>query len=274
MMLHKTGLSIGCMMLSAGAFAGVSGITTANNQVGMQIISTHVNYTETGNGQYGGPTGKLDSESGRVPGFALSVSTMQDLSEGGGYFEAEYSHSNGNTNYVGGLTGATSTPYGSVTGISSAVLVDYSGRFGKGFALGGKFMLTPYAELGRHEWDRGVNAGETYTNNYYGAGALAQYSPVDSLVISANAMLGNTYKSYIVVNGAFSGELGNSTIAKVGLGADYALAKNLHVNIGAEYTKFNYGISNVYPVGGGYVAWEPDSRTSYTTVKAGLGYAF
>ena len=273
-MWHKTGLSIGCMMLSASAFAGVPDITTANNQIGIQIISTHVNYTETGNGQYGGPTGKLDTESGRVPGYSVSVSTMQDSSDGSGYFEAEYDHSNGNTNYVGGLTGSTSTPYGSMLGTSSATLVNYSGRYGKGFAVGDKFMLTPYAELGRHEWDRGVNAGETYTNNYYGAGALAQYSPVGSLVFSANAMLGNIYKSYIAVNGAFSGELGNSTMAKVGLGADYAFAKNMHVNIGAEYTSFNYGISSAYPVGGGYVAWEPDSRTSYTTVKAGLGYAF
>ena len=273
-MLRKIGLSIGCAILSTSAFADTSDILTANNQVGIQIISTHVNYTETGNGQYGGPTGKLDTEAGRVPGFALSVSTMQDSSDGNGYWEAEYDHSKGNTNYVGGLVGPPATPYGSVVGTSSATLVDYSGRFGKGFDVGDKSMMTPYFELGRHEWDRGVNAGETYTNNYWGIGALAQYSPVGSLVISANAMLGKTYKSYIAVNGEFSGELGNSAMKRVGVGADFAFAKNLHMYIGADYTSFNYGISSEYPIGGGLGAWKPDSKTSYATVKAGLGYAF
>jgi hypothetical protein len=50
--------------------------------------------------------------------------------------------------------------------------------------------------------------------------------------------------------------------------------QNLHGNIGIDYTSFSYGISSVYPVGGGYVAWEPDSKTNYTTVKVGLGFAF
>ena len=258
----------------SGAFAGESDILATNNQFGIQVISTNVDYTETGNGLLGSPTGTLDTETGRVPGYALSISTMQDVWLGNDYIEAEYDHSSGNTNYVGGLIGPPPTPYGSVTAISSATLINYSARYGKGFIVNDEFMLTPYAELGHHEWDRGVNLGEVYTNNYYGLGALAQYSPASKLVLSANVLAGSTFGSNITVNGAFSGVLGNSTLYKVGAGADYAFARNLHGNIGIDYTSFSYGISGVYPAGVNLVTWEPDSKTNYTTVKVGLGYAF
>ena len=266
--------TLACLIFSATAFAGISDIKASNNQVGIQIISTNVDYTETGNGIFGTQTGTLDTETGRVPGYALSISTMKNLWLGNDYIEAEYDNSSGNTTYVGGLIGPPPTPYGSVVGTSSAALINYSARYGKGFIVNDEFMLTPYAELGSHEWDRGVNWGETYTHNYYGIGALGQYSPVSNLVLSATAMFGSTFGSNITINGAFSGALGNSTLSKVGVTADYAFAQNLHGNVGVDYMSFNYGISAVYPVGGGFVAWEPDSKTNYTTVKVGLGYAF
>ncbi len=272
------------LLLTVMAVAGLSGLATAladtsdinasNNQVGIRTISTNVDYTETGNGQFGSPTGTLDTESGRVPGYALSISTMQNLWLGNDYIEAEYDYSSGFTNYVGGPVSLPLMPYGSLVGTSGATLINYSVRYGTGFIVNDEFMLTPYAELGHHEWDRGVNWGETYTHHYYGIGALGQYSPASRLVLSANAMFGSTFGSNIVINGAFSGALGNSTLYRVGAGADYAFAQNLHGNIGVDYMSFNYGISAVYTVGGGYVAWEPDSMTNYTTVKIGLGYAF
>ena len=83
------------------AFAGESAILAANNQFGIQVISTNVDYTETGNGLLGSPTGTLDTETGRVPGYALSISTMQDLWLGNDYIEAEYDHSSGNTELCG-----------------------------------------------------------------------------------------------------------------------------------------------------------------------------
>lgn len=274
---------------SAGAstaFAGTPDIKASNNQVGIRIISTNVDYTETGNGIFGTPTGTLDTETGGVPGHALYISTMKDLWLGNDYIEAEYDNSSGNTNYVGGFIGPPATPYGSAVGTSSATLINYSARYGKGFIKGfiidnanDEFMLTPYAELGHHEWDRGANYGETYTHNYLGFGALGQYSPVSKLVLSANAMVGETFGSYITVNSGpglngFSGSLGNSILYKVGVAADYAFMKHFHGNVGVDYMSFNYGISAAYPVGGGFVAWEPDSKTNYTTVKIGLGYAF
>ena len=261
------------LIFSATAFAGTSDIIGSNNQVGIQLISTNVDYTETGNGLFG-VTGKLDTETGRVAGSALSISAMKDWWLGNDYIAAEYDHSSGNTNYVGGLIGPPPTPYGSVVGISSATLINYSARYGKGFIINDELMLTPYAELGSHEWDRGVNFGETYTHHYYGIGALGQYSPASKLVLSANAMLGSTFGSNIVVNGAFSAALGSSVLYRMGVAADYELAQNLHGNIGVDYMSFNYGISALYPIGGNIVTWEPDSKTKYTMIKIGLGCAF
>lgn len=264
------------LIFSAAAFADISDIKASNNQFGIQIISTNVDYTETGNGMFGFPTGTLDTETGSVSGSALFISTMKDWRLGNDYFEAEYNHSSGNTNYVGMYLNPP-TPYGSVVRTSSATLINYSARYGKGFIIDNAndaLMLTPYAELGHHEWDRGVNWGETYTHQYFGIGALGQYSPVSRLVLSANAMIGSTFGSYITINGAFSGALGNSSLYKFGVAADYAFAQNLHGNVGFDHTSFSYGMSAIYSCGGTCVQWEPDSKTNYTTVKMGLGYAF
>lgn len=274
-----------CLAFSATAFADTSDIKASNNQFVFGIMSTNVDYTETGNGIFGTPTGTVDTENGRVPGYELSISAMQDWWLNNDYLEAEYDHASGNTDYVGGLLGPPSTPYGSLVGTSGATINNYSIRYGKGFMLNDElmdeFMLTPYLELGHHEWDRGVNLGETYTHNYYGIGVLGQYSPINNLVLSANAMFGSMLGANITVNpipgpggNGFSGALGNSTLYRIGVAADYGFTQNWHGNIGVDYTSFNYGISAVYPVGGGYVAWEPDSKTNYTTVRIGLGYGF
>lgn len=248
----------------------------SNNQVSFQFISTNVDYTEIGNGIFGTQTGTLDTETGAVPGFALNISTMNDLLLGNDYFHAEYNHSSGSTTYTGALQGGV---FGSVVDTSSATLINFSARYGKGFVVHDQLMLIPYAELGYHQWDRGVNYGETYTHNHFGIGALGQYSPVSRLVLTANAMFGKTFGSYITVNSGpglngFSGPLGNSTLYNVGVSADYAFVENFHANISVDYMSFKYGMSAVFPVGGGFVAWEPDSKTNYGTVKFGLGYAF
>ncbi len=270
-------MAIAGLTSTTAALADISDIKASNSQIGIQYISTKVDYTETG--IVGTSTGTLDTEAGNVPGYALSISAMKDLLFTNDYIKAEYDHSTGYTNYVGGLIGPPQTPYGSVLATSSAKLINYSADYGKGFALGNQFMLTPYAELGKHTWVRGVNFGETYINHYYGIGMMGQYSPVGKLVLSANYLIGQAYDSAITAtasNGAilFTTGLGQSTLQKFGASADYAFTKNLHGNIGVDYTTFKYGISAPTPIGSGYVAWEPDSKTNYTTFKLGLGYAF
>lgn len=276
MIRNKLLLLIVCLSFSALSYAEMAEIKVANNQIGFQVMILNVDYMETGNGTTSG-TGKLDTETGAVPGKALFISRMWGNSNA--YFEAQYSRCEGSTDYVGALL--SGGPYGSVVSKSGAILSDYSARLGKGFAVGHSGlgshevnMLTPYAELGHHEWYRGVNAGETYSHHYYGVGILWQYSPVNSrMVLSVNGLAGKTFGSYIDVTGYFSGELGNSTVYKAGLGLDYALTKIIHVNIGAEYTSFAYGISDSYPSSLGPVL-EPDSTSAYLIYKAGLGFAF
>ncbi len=146
-------------------------------------------------------------------------------------------------------------------------------RYGKGFNLGQQVMLTPYFELGHHSWDRSINAGETYANRYYAVGALAQYSPIRKLTLTADGMVGNTYGANIDVTDAFSGSQSNSSIYRIGANVDYAFTQRFHANLGIDYTSFKLGSTATFQVGN-YLLWEPASTTDYTTAKIGVGYAF
>lgn len=272
--MRKIAASVCCLFLAETAQAGSADIIASDNQFGLQFIATQVDYKEMGNGFLGTSNELLDSESGTVPGIALSLSVM-DAPENF-YFHAEYDRSSGHTHYVGSYIGG---PFGSVTGTTGVTMSNYDTRIGKGFELQGPFMLTPYVEMGGHEWERQVNYGETYIHSYFGVGLLGQYAPAKDLVLSANAMLGRTFGAYIQVNSGpgltgFSGPLGNSALYRIGIGADYAVTHQLHGNIVVDYTGFRYGMSGTYPVGGGAVAWEPDSKTWYTAIKFGLGATF
>ncbi len=261
-------------LLSVSALAATSGIIATNNQVGAQVISTNVNYTETGNGVYGTPTGTLDTENGNLAGYALSLSVMRNWWLGNDYLKLGYSHNNGDTSYIGQPINSSSNTYGSLTGTDGATLEDYYVRYGKGFVTSTNTMLTPYFELGHHEWNRSVNAGEDYTNRYYGVGLLAQYTPIRKLTLDIDAFVGNIYGAYINAAGAFSGSLASDSIWRAGIGADYAFTQHFHANLGVDYTSFKYGMSGIYSVGNGYVGWEPDSTTYYTTARIGVGYSF
>ncbi len=254
------------LLLSPTVFAATPDIISSNNLIGIQAISTNVNYTETDS------TGTLDTENGWVTGYALSLSMMKNWMFGNDYFEAEFDHSNGTTKYVGGLIVPPSTPYGSAVMLSGAMFTNYSGRYGTGIIVNDEFMLTPFFELGYHEWDR-VSFGSTYKNDYWGLGALGQYSPLGNLVFSANAMAGTTFGGNIVSSSGFSGSLGYSIIYKAGISADYAYTQKLHFNIGADYLSFKYGNSAAKSIAGVWL-YEPDSGTNDVTVKLGLGYAF
>lgn len=300
--LRNLAILLGCIFFSLSAYAdptvnrGATGkrvssgsgastdIKASNNQVGIQTISTSVNYTETGNGLSGNPSGTLDTETGAVPGRGIYYSVMNNILFGNDYFRATYDQSIGMTNYVGGTLNPPSA-YGTVVSTSSATLTNYSFRYGKGFDLRGTSMLTPYIEFGSHKWDRGVNYGETYSNMYFGYGLLNQYSLGNRLVLSIDAMVGHTTQSAIVVTSSpagtppasqligFSGPLGNSDLYKFGISLDYALVQTLHLNLGADYSAFSYGISGLYPSGANLV-FEPDSKTNYITIRFGLGLGF
>lgn len=273
--MKKTVLIMGAAMLSMTlvenpAMASNATIKAANNQIKVQYIGQYVNYSENGVGTLGTQTGLLNTEKGTVPGFGVDLSAMLDNNL---YIDLQYSRLNGHTNYVGmPSTGGT---YGSVVGSSSATITDYKGRIGEAYALGSNFMLTPYLELGHHRWYRGINSGETYNNNYWGIGALAQTSIGNAFVLSGHLMYGRTFASHIDVAGStgFSGGLGNAGTYNFGVSGDYAITSNLHANVGLDWTHFKYGISGIY-LSGGYHVWEPNSTTDYSSVKLGLGWVF
>jgi hypothetical protein len=261
-------LQIPCVAFAQPS-AGIDAIKNTNNAIGIQAISTYVDYTETVDGRIS------NTEQGYVPGFALNISFMQDWLLGNDYLAATYSQSTGNTNYTGSYIGS-SQGYGSVKQASPAVLTDFSLRYGKGFVLNDQVMATPFIELGSHQWDRNLGSyQETYTNGYYGLGLLGQVAMTNAFVLSASALVGNTVNSNISITGSpyTGGALGNSTIYRLGISGDYAFTKSLHGNIGLDYTSFSYGQSTPTRVGR-YVYYEPSSTSQYITYKIGLSYNF
>jgi hypothetical protein len=272
--MKTSALALATLLATAShhAMADISDIKAANNQFGIRLISTNVDYKETG-GTYGSTPGTMDSESGNVPGFSIFSTVMADvLPLGNDQFTARYSRTSGNTNYVGSYIGCNAG-YGSVHATDSATMNDYSFSYGKGFVMGQQFMATPYVELGHHQWDRGLNSyTETYAHSYYGIGARLQYSPVANLVLSANALYGKTFKSSISTSQSqfFSGSLGNSRLTNYGLSLDYAFTQTLHASLAYSISNFKYGYSAVSSAG----YFEPNSSTSLRTVEIGIGCNF
>ncbi len=247
-------------------------IIASNNQLSVQFVTTHFDYLETMDGQ------KLDSEGGWVPGVGVSFTMMNNWYVRNLYFNAQYSHVNSKTDYVGAYQGGT---YGSVKTQDTAIVNDVDFRLGKGFELQQNFMATPYFGGGYHDWQRGGNGGEEYSHGYLGAGLLLQWSPISKFVLSGNGLIGGTFGSQVVVGSYYPNQpggivgstltLGDAATYRLGVSGDYALTQKIHLNAGVEWVHFSYGQSSLDPTG---TYLEPDSRTNNTTVKVGAGYAF
>jgi hypothetical protein len=256
-------------------YAGMSpcasnAIVASNNQVSFDYKAVDVGYKET----FQGP---LDSESGWLNGFGVSPSIMPACRESwllnNLYVNFQFSSFSGHTEYVGGpLIGPGG--YGSITGPDGANVRNFDFRLGKGFGSP-VFMITPFFGIGYHEWDRKVNNGEDYSNGYYGAGILLQYSPLQRFVFSVDALIGQTFDASVLVNAnpgfnpTTTLDLGSSTLYKVGVSADYAITPIIHVNAEVEWVGFDYGIS---PVVNGIL--EPNSHTHDVEFRVGAGFAF
>lgn len=265
------------MAIFTNTFAGALDIESANNKIGAQVLYKHINHTETENGA------ALDSEDGHVMGYGLTGSVMRDWWLGHDYLAVQYSSFSGETSYTGCTMG--NPAYGSLRGKSKAQIKDGDLRYGKGFVADDDAIVTLYLELGYHKYDRYLGYGtpdgyrETYTHNYYGVGALGQYSAINKIVFSAYFLNGRTYGANIVVAlpspyAGFSAKLGNSALYKVGVSVDYAFTINFHANLSVDTASWNYGKSQNQSIGNGLYAYEPDSTTKDTTAKISIGYAF
>ena len=293
-------ISSATLLSSQSVQADMKDIISANSQIGAQFVTTDVDYTEISQEGI-----KADTEKSFVPGFGISLSVMKNLVFGNDYIAFQFSQLSGNTDYTGGINtplvlSATPSNFGSVVQSDGAELIDFSGRIGKGFELNNSIMLTPYFEIGHHNWKRQINttlpvftainsnssiSKEDYNNYYFGFGAMGQITPIKKLVITANAMIGSIFSPTMsstgtpLVFGAIGPStvsnnynLGTSIIYKFGLSFDYAFYQNFHVNAGAEYSGFDYGKSSMTSTIPS--SYEPFSQTNYTTVKAGFGYSF
>jgi hypothetical protein len=268
-------LALALLTHALPVFADTHDIELANNQIIAQFQSLAMEHTETANGAV------LNTEHARISGYGLSGSVMRDMWLGHDYFSAQYAAAHGQSDYIGGTFG--NPAYGSYTGKSGATLKDFSVRYGNGYVIDNELMVTPYGELGYHRYDRTLGYGtpssylETYTNRYFGIGVMGQISPVGKAVWSANALIGHTFGANIAVGlpapFGFSARLGNSAYYRVGASFDYAFAENLHASLAVDASGWKYGASAVQQLGG-VPLYEPDSRTSNTIIKAGLGYAF
>jgi hypothetical protein len=149
-------------------------------------------------------------------------------------------------------------------------------RAGHGFFVSDAAMITAYAELGSHTWNRFVGEStnmsymENYKHLYAGAGLRAQYVPMDALVVNGDVFLGHTFNANITTPNMASAQLGGSAMYRLGVGLDYRVAGNAHITASYDVAHYEYGGSAVQPSG----YFEPDSQTTSRTLSVGFSYGF
>jgi hypothetical protein len=168
-------------------------------------------------------------------------------------------------------------------GVSGATIQDYELRFGRGFATGQDWLLTPYLSLGGRHWRRelGVNTTadylEVYNHYFLAAGALVQCVPEEPWVLSGNVSFGRLISPTIddPPDGLNKASLGATPLLRLGLEADYRSSAYLHLFGGLDYSYFAYGQSDVFltPDGTQYVQ-EPISQTQSLRLSAGLRFSY
>lgn len=264
----------------ANGMATQDSILRANNEIGLAVTGTLMNYQEHIT-QFNGQT---DIESGWMPGFQVKYSLMGDYfsSLPNLYFAVNYDYSNGNLHYQGFLL-SPGTPPSQTT--DSAVTNRVVGRLGMGFPLAQSWMLTPYLAGGYQNWDRnlqGTHGGkEKYSAGLVGAGFMLQYAPIRQLVLSANAQGfaviggGMTPSGNIIENNLGTASFGTSGEERVSLDADYRLNGSWHVYGGLNFTHFNYtGGPLNSPLAQLLGAAEPPSSTNLFGMQLGVAYGF
>lgn len=258
---------------SLDARAWMNPILIANTQVGLSIVGQRVDYNETT------PIDpRFSNEAGWLHGLQFGLSAMGPAGPVNNvYFMGAFTWLHGQTDY-----GASRGPVRSDRSGADIRALDL--RFGKGFDIATDWMVTPYLGMGYRGWNRSLSNrfgpfgyDELYEHTYIGGGMLLQWAATERLVLSASGLIGTTSAPTMKVsyNGGFPVDpwtyaLGSSSIYMAGLSADYAITDKWHMNAGIDYLSFRYGASAVSPDG----TYEPDSRTSNWTVKAGFGYSF
>ncbi len=272
------------LLASAVALAAVVGwspaqaeefdIRAADNAVSLAVGGSYLNYVET---DTNGNT--YDSEKGWMPDFKLGVSALT-VDDGKAPLRNLYVHLDtglaiGHTNYVGALS--KGTPF---TNTTNDTIWTINGRVGRAFVLSPNAMVIPYGEFGYRDWDRNMPGVYGYDENYHNMsgmiGVMAQYSPVQKVVLTADGAFGYTFNAGMDAGSPFSTsfDLGGNPTWRFGGQAGYTFTKQLEAFTAVDYTHLSYGMSAAQSVGGGYAVLEPNSTTDQTTLHVGLAYHF
>ncbi|MDA8384573.1 MAG: hypothetical protein M0037_16240 [Betaproteobacteria bacterium] len=266
----------------------------ANNAVEASYALSEVHYGEMRNGAY------LDTENGALRGGELGLSWMGALRMPvrvhrhagvvrGFYLHVAYRETAGGLHYDGALQTLQGQVLESLHNTSRARFKDGIFRLGQGFVPSAQVLLTPYLELGLHEWDRTLSGEwgyqETYRNAFYGLGVRVQYAAGARWILSGAVAAGRTADARITVDMARAGlgqttmRLGPAPYYRAEIGADVALGRRLHAFAKLAYSRFEYGASSqgwLYS-GTTYLAMvmvEPSSTTAIASCALGLRYTY
>ncbi|MEB8474558.1 hypothetical protein [Acidithiobacillus ferriphilus] len=244
--------------------ASANAIVNVNNEFGVAVTGTLTNYQEHIT------PGPSDIESGWQPGVNLKEDMMGHVfGLANVYFGLRYNFSSGGIAYQGAYQDGTP-----VDATDNGTFNRFVLRFGKGFLLTDRAMITPYIAGGLQLWNRNLRGPGGYTENYgaglAGGGLLFQYAWTHRLVMGLNADGFAVMDGYMNANsvGAGTANFGNSAEEKLSLTADYRFAGPWHWYIGTSFTHFNY-------TGGPLIdAVEPSSSTNQLALVLGLAGSF
>ncbi|VVE32637.1 hypothetical protein PPN31114_03743 [Pandoraea pneumonica] len=278
--LHAvTAIALVAAALMASNVHAQEAMLRANNQVWVDAGVQQLHYWEDI-----GP-GKSDSERGNTAAFSLGASTQHQLfGISNLYFSGQVRVAHGNVDYGGylqNLTGQVVQPSYQMTTRSTTTDVTLKAGKALPFMLGTwHAQLVPYISYSYHEWIRDSSRDpygfyERYRHHVVGGGLMGQLEVTPKLVATADFRAGAMLGSSMTLAGSqntFS--LGNKPVIVAGFGLDYAVTRNFHVNTTYEWSRFQYGRSDVTQISPGNNAYEPDSKTINQTWMIGVGYAF
>ncbi|MDC6237023.1 hypothetical protein PP724_22935 [Ralstonia solanacearum] len=290
------------LMLAAPAASAMASdaITAANNTIGLAIGGQNLAYHESpegtalnipstiGTGSAALPDGYLDSQIGTMPALSLSASRQGEVLGIPDVFTAlNVMGAMGTTEYVGsqytqhcnGIPGTSwycSASWPSLdphTRRDKTYTLDVLAKIGKAFPIGQRAQVTPYVSVGAHGLDRHMNR---YWHLLAGPGVLVQYAVTGKLVVGADLAVQEVFSAHARESGV-NYSLGSRPAVGLGLSADYAVTRRLHLTASYNLQRFRYGASptqrnpssNWKPY-----AFEPSSKTAIQSVMVGIAWAY
>jgi len=292
-------------------------ILSVNNMIGVSYSDLGLNYGEYNDGLASSINNKyLDTDNGFVNGFAINLTNTYS----NWYFNENFSYYTGNDTYTGynqeygGTLSSLQINLQPIKITDSSKIYNLNWKIGYMLPITDKFVITPYGDLGWHQWDRGDNTPDyVHDSNWLAMfGILAQYAFTPKLVGDVDLDYGTTFDAQAKENHQASGgsfycqtievsscnpvginesiitfDLGSKAIYNLSAGLDYRFYRRFHIFADVNYERFKYGQSstvNLTPTAvyyqGSLVEYHPNSYTEPNSVtneiiySIGVGYSF